>query len=133
MNNPTGSNYILQNAILREMAKPASEGANVSLEKPVLNYAVGKSVTNADDVRFSQKLAQDEKQFLTELLSAHDKLSTWSKQNDLATLLAAATIPGQVMSMKKQSDSLDRQNEIYQQIIDSNKVSLAAATRAKGM
>lgn len=141
--NPAGSEYVLQNAILKNAALAAGTGTNASIEQPVVDYAAGKAASDADAVKAANDLnfkkdqmAQQEKQFLTQLLFAHDQLNTWSKQNDLATLLSAAAIPGQIVSMNNQSNSLDKQNALTKELIDSNKgnvnaVNLASAARTK--
>jgi hypothetical protein len=125
MSNSTGSDYIMQNAILKEAAKSEATGTNMSIEKPAVDYAAGKSASDADTLRFSsdlnfkkQQTAQSEKQFLTQLLFAHDQLETWSKQNDLATLLSVAAIPGQLISMNNQSESLKKQDAMNKEIMD---------------
>jgi hypothetical protein len=110
--------YDLQNAILKENAKPSSASASPSITKPVVDYAKSKSASNADTVIASQKMAQNEKQFLAQLVTAHDKLNTWSQQNDLATLIAAANVPVRVMANNKLSDSMDKQTAMTQKIID---------------
>ncbi len=129
MNSPA-SDYNLQNAILKEMAKPSSAGSHINIEKPMTDAAATEANAAAQDVIASQRMAQNQKQFLARLFFAKDQLSTWSKQNDLATLISAAAIPAQVIGAKKQMDSVDRQNTLIADLIKGNAANAQAATDA---
>lgn len=137
--NPTGSDYLLQKAIFKEMAKPSSEGSQANTAQPIIEHAAGQAASGADAARFASNLslqqaalqqrsqqsdatrAEGQRQFLTQILASREKLATWSKQNDLATWIAAANIPIQALAMKKQSDSLDKQEAMNQELMTIQK------------
>ena len=159
----SGSTSSMNQAILRKIAEANATGGNVSLEQPVTDYAAGKSAADADalkfatDLNFKNKalaqqgaqstatlaqqnnqftgtLAQDEKQFLTRLLAARDDLATWSRQNDLATLISATNIPVSGFAAYKQSERQDKQDETVKTILDMDKANSAdriAAARSE--
>ena len=116
--------YDLQKAVLKEAARPSSEKAVFSIEKPAADYAADRAAADTRTTINAQKLAQEEKQFLSRLLFAHDQLKTFSKQNDLATIIAAAGIPVQLAANKKMEDSANKQTQLIKEIIDSNKTNI---------
>jgi len=133
--NTIGSPSLMNQAILRKIAKANATGGNVSLEQPVTDYAAGKSAADADALKFAtdlnfkkEILAQDEKQFLTRLLAARDDLATWSKQNDLATLISAANMPVSGFAAFKQSERQDNQDETVKTILGMDRANNSLRT-----
>lgn len=125
------SDYMMQNAVLRDMSTPAG-GTNAPQTADTLNaWAANKSAANADDIRFTQGLAQKQKQFLTTVLDAHKKLDTWKKQNTIATLISGATIPVQGYASYKAIGKADEAAARTQEQINSNKSLMEAMQEAQ--
>ncbi|HAJ26092.1 MAG TPA: hypothetical protein DCG53_02405 [Syntrophus sp. (in: bacteria)] len=161
MANPTGSGYLFQNAVLREISRPSSERAQVSIEAPATDYAEGKSISDAQalststdlnfkkaalaesgrqsdlktgesarqfglktgetDRQFNLKTGENERQLLENLLFAHDQLGTLSQQNDLATIIGVGNIALTGAQAYKTSETLKKQEEMTNAIIDTQK------------
>ena len=119
--------YDLQKAILKEAAKPASEKAVFSIEKPVAEYAADRAAADTRTTINAQELAQHEKQFLTRLIFARNQLADFSRNNDLATLIAAGGIPVQLAANQQMKNSMDKQSAMTQELIgmEKNKVKIA--------
>ncbi|OPY16059.1 MAG: hypothetical protein A4E69_00328 [Syntrophus sp. PtaB.Bin138] len=153
MANPIGSEYLYQNAVLKELARPSSERAMPSIETPAMDYAEGRSLADAAQVKlssdvafkkaaleqsdqeFAATLAERERQFMAKLLFAQDQLSTFSRQNDLANWVSVGNIAAQGVAGYVQGNRLAEQNKILQDIAKSyaslpQTVSLANAARA---
>lgn len=117
----TGNSYMLKRAMLKDAALANATGAAPVNDEAVAREATDEAAVQADGIRRDNAIKLDEQRFMTNLLSSYDQLSTWSKQNDLATLLAAATIPVQAAASVKQMNSLDKIAAQNQEIIDLNK------------
>jgi hypothetical protein len=128
MNISPQSDYMMQNAVLREIGNPTTGATNPQITEPLLRWAATKSQDNANTAKFTQNLAQARKHFLTQMLNAREQLKTWEKQNNLATWITGATIPVQGVASYQQIKKADEAAAQTQQIIDSNK-DLAAAYR----
>lgn len=163
MANPTGSGYLYQNAVLREISRPSSERAQASIETPVTDYAEGKSTSDAQALKMSNdlnlkkdalieserqfdlktgesrrefdlKTGETERQLLENLLFAHDQLGKYSQQNDIATIIGAGNIALTAAQAYKTGETLEKQKEMTDAIINANKalpeiVSLANLAR----
>lgn len=129
MNIAPRSDYMMQNAVLREMGNPTEGASNPQITEPLLRWAAAKSTDNVDTINATQRVAQAQKQFLTQILNAREQLKAWEKQDKIATLLTGATIPVQGFASYQKLKKADEATAQTQKIIDTNK-ELAAAYRA---
>ena len=116
-----GSDYMMQNAILREAGNPTEGASNPQLDNTLMRWANAKSQNNTNTIDVTKNIAMAQKQFLTHMLNAHKQLKDWEKQNKIATYLTAATIPVQGSASYQKVKKADEAAGQTQKIIDSNK------------
>lgn len=110
--------YDLQNTILKEAARPSSEKSGLSIKEPAAKYAASRSAADTSTLINDMKLQQSEKQFLTNLMNAKEQLKTFAKQNNIATIIAAANIPITLAGSVQQMNRADEQDKTNRQIMD---------------
>ena len=128
MNIAPQSDYMMQNALLREVSNPAAGTSNPQIEDTLMGWANAKARTNAETINTTQNMALEQKKFLTQMLDARKQLKSWEKQNNIATLLAGAMVPVQGLASYQQIKKADAATTQTQKLIDSNK-EIAAAYR----
>jgi exonuclease VII small subunit len=139
MANSTGSGYLYQNAVLKELARPTSERAQVSLEAPAAEYAAGRAAADAAqqklaaDINYKQaalaesgrefnlKTDEMQREFMERLLFAKDQLSQFSKQNDIATIIGLGNMAVTGAQAWKTAGQLEKQEKMQQDVIDMRK------------
>lgn len=143
MANPTGSNYLYQTAVLKELGKPSSEQAIPSIETPATEYMQGRSLAeaaalkNQSDFDFNEAMLEEKgRQFMQNLIFGQDQLREFARQNDLATMIGIGNIAVQGVAGYAQNERMAKQEEIQNDILETYKalpgtVSLANAARAK--
>lgn len=130
----SGHEYLLRRASLREAAKASATGMTPSNDEAVVEATSARAAADADAIRHNAALKFDERRFVSHLLNTYDQLAAWGKQNDLATLIAGATLPVQGIAAAKQIDSMNRQEQGFKDVaaLLRKPVGLAEAANAEG-